>query len=505
MDIQFNFSLPFFFACPLVVFIIITWFGRFMSLYPNKNLPPQPWTLPLIGHMHHLLGALPHHALSNIAQKLGPVVRIQLGQVSAIVISSPPMAKEIMKTHDLSFANRPKLLSVEIIVYNYLDIAFAPYSNYWRQMRKICVLELLSAKKVQSFRCIREQESWNLIQSIATQRFKTINLSDKAFTLMNTIITRVVVGSRCKDQDTLLELIRGAFDLSGGFDVVDLFPSFKLLPLITGTKKKMMNIRNKMDVILDGIIFEHIEGSVNREGNELNFEDIVDALLRLKDYGGLQFPLNFENIKAVVLDMFAAGSDTSSVTIEWVMSELMMNPRVMKKAQDELRRVLKGKAKIYESDIQELDYLKLVIKESLRLHPPVPLLLPRESRENCEIGGYHIPVKTKVIINAWMIGRDPNYWIEPESFIPERFSESSINMMGTNFEYLPFGAGRRMCPGMLLGLANVELPLAMLLYHFDWELPQSQDLDMLESFGATLRRKNKLLLVPHPYNTNTDY
>ncbi|KAI3829406.1 hypothetical protein L1987_03529 [Smallanthus sonchifolius] len=480
MDIQFSFSLLFFSASLfLFFFLIIKGFRSFNSLGSNKNLPPQPWKLPLVGNIHHLIGAPPHQALRNIAQKLGPVVRLQLGQVSSVIISSLPLAKEIMKTHDITFANRPKLLGVEIITYNYTNIAFSPYGDYWRQMRKICVLELLSARKVQSFRSIREQESWDLTESIAKQKLQTINLSNKIFTMINTIASRVTFGSRCKDQVTLLELIRGLIDLSGGFDVCDLFPSITLLPLITGTKNKMLNIRNKIDAVFDSIILEHKERCADGQSNE---EDLVDVLLRLKDDGGLEFPLSYDNIKAVILDMFAAGSDTSSVTIEWVMSELMKNPRVMKKAQDEIRQVLKGKTKIHESDIQELDYLKFVIKETLRLHPPLPLLLPRECRENCEIGGYRIPVKTKVIINAWMIGRDPNYWVEPESFIPERFSESSVNMMGTDFEYLPFGAGRRMCPGMLLGLANVELPLVMLLYHFDWEIPTSEDFDMLESF-----------------------
>ncbi|KAF5820898.1 putative oxidoreductase [Helianthus annuus] len=502
MDIQFLCS-ALFFSAGLYFFFskIITGFRSFNPPDSNKNLPPQPWKLPLVGHLHHLLGTPPHHALRNIARKLGPVVHLQLGQVSAVIISSPPLARQIMKTHDLSFANRPKLLSAEIIAYNYKDIAFAPYGDYWRQMRKICVLELLSARKVQSFRSIREQESWDLIESISTQRLKTINLSDKIFTMINTIVSRISVGSRCKDQDMLLELIREGMDLSGGFDVSDLFPSITLLPRITGTRKKMEMISKKADAILNNIILEHKE----RHASHANEEDLVDVLLRLKDDECFNFPLNLYNIKAVIVDMFAAGSDTSSVTVEWAMSELMKNPRVMKKAQDELRNVLKEKTKIHESDIQELDYLKQVIKETLRLHPPLPFLLPRECREDCEIGGFHIPIKTKVIINAWMIGRDPDYWIDPESFIPERFSESTLNIMGTNFEYLPFGAGRRMCPGILLGLANVELPLAMLLYHFDWELPSgptSKNFDMFESFGATLKRKNDLLLVPHPYNTD---
>ncbi|KAI7756454.1 hypothetical protein M8C21_023101 [Ambrosia artemisiifolia] len=483
-----------------IFFIIITRsksFKYFNKFNTNKKHPPQPWKLPIFGHIHHLIGALPHHALRKIAEKYGPVVHLQFGQVSNVLISSPHFAKEIMKTHDLSFANRPKLLTVEFIAYNYTDIAFSPYGDYWRQMRKICVLELLSAKKVQSFQSIREEMSQNLVEFITMHTSKTINLTKLISTMMNTIICRVVVGSKCKDQDILLALINEAVYLSSGFDVSDLFPSIKWLPRITGTRSKLMTIRNKLDKIFDQIISDHQERSDPDHENE----DLLTVLLRVKDDGSLEFPLTFDNIKAVMLDMFAGGTDNSSATIQWAMSELLKNPKVMKKAQAEIRQVLKGKIKIQESDIQGLDYLKLVIKETLRLHPPIPLLLPRECREECEIGGYHIPIKTKVIINAWKIARDPDYWIDPESFIPERFNENSISMMGTDFEYLPFGAGRRMCPGALLGLANVELPLVMLLYHFNWQLPDGAppgDLDMTESFGASLKRKNDLLVVPSP-------
>ncbi|KAM0064922.1 putative oxidoreductase [Helianthus debilis subsp. tardiflorus] len=504
MDIHLPFSLLFFTTFIFFFLVIITRLRSINSLDTKRNHPPQPWKLPLVGHIHHLIGGLPHHALRKVAQRLGPLVHLQLGQVSAILISSPPLANEIMKTHDISFANRPKLLTVQIIAYNCQNLSFSPYGDYWKQMRKICILELLNVRKVQSFRSIREQESRNLIESLATQRSQTVKLSGMIFKMINTIISRCTVGSRCKDQAILIASIQDISQLSGGFDISDLFPSITLLPLITGKTKKMMNIRKKIDAILDSIILEHQELRVPGQSNNEN-EDLVDVLLRLKDDGDLQFPLTFDNIKAVILDMFVAGSDTSSVVIEWAMSELMKNPRVMKKAQDELRKVLKGRKMIHEPDLQELVYLKLVIKETLRLHPPLPFLLPRECRENCEVGGYHIPIKTQVILNVWMLGRDPDYWIDPESFIPERFSESSVNMIGTNFEYLPFGAGRRMCPGMALGLANVELPLAMLLYHFDLELPDgatSKDLDMSESFGVTVKRKYELLVVPHPYDAN---
>jgi cytochrome P450 len=185
------------------------------------------------------------------------------------------------------------------------------------------------------------------------------------------------------------------------------------------------------------------------------------------------------------------------------MSEMMRNPRVLEKVQAEIRQACKGKKKIDEKDIQNLSYLKSVIKETLRLHPPATLLMPRECREACEIDGYEIPIKTQLIINAWAIGRDPAFWHDGESFIPERFDSSSIDYKGANFEYIPFGAGRRMCPGILFGVANVELPLAQLLYQFDWKLPgnmKPEDLDMIENFGGVVARKNKLHLIPTSFS-----
>ncbi|KAI4296029.1 hypothetical protein L6164_036019 [Bauhinia variegata] len=201
-------------------------------------------------------------------------------------------------------------------------------------------------------------------------------------------------------------------------------------------------------------------------------------------------------------DVFAAGSDTSATTLEWVMSEIMKNDRVRKKVQTELREALGGKKTIHETDLEQLNYLKLVIKEALRLHPPAPLLLPRECRESCTVDGYEIPIKTQVIINGWALGRDPEYWRDADSFIPERFQGSSIDFKGSNFEFIPFGAGRRICPGLSFGLANIELPLAKLLYHFDWELPngmKSEDLDMTEAYGFIAGRKDNLYLIPTCY------
>lgn len=201
--------------------------------------------------------------------------------------------------------------------------------------------------------------------------------------------------------------------------------------------------------------------------------------------------------------IFTAGSETSATTVDWAMAEMMKNPTILNKAQSEVRRVFDKRGRVEEDGLQELNYLQLVIKETLRLHPPLPLLLPRVCGEQCEIGGFEIPINTKVIVNAWAMGRDPKYWKEPEKFNPDRFLEIHVDFRGTNFEYIPFGAGRRMCPGVVFGLNSMEYQLSMLLYHFDWKIPsggmKNEELNMTEAFGVTVRRKDDLYLVPTPY------
>ncbi|CAI0455269.1 unnamed protein product [Linum tenue] len=196
------------------------------------------------------------------------------------------------------------------------------------------------------------------------------------------------------------------------------------------------------------------------------------------------------------INLTEAGSDTWTITVEWAMSELMKHPRVMEKAQREVRKVFNGKGVVDEASIDRLQYLQLVLKETLRLHPPGPLAIPRESKETIVVNGYKIPAKTRVFVNLWAINRDPHHWAQPEVFEPERFLNSSVDFRGTDFHYLPFGAGRRMCPGMHYGLALAYLSLANLIYHFDWKLPHQmkpEDLDMRERFGIEVKRQNNLI------------
>jgi len=257
-----------------------------------------------------------------------------------------------------------------------------------------------------------------------------------------------------------------------------------------------------MQQFIDAIIAEHRESRAPGTGEDGDDEDLLDVLLRLQKEVDSQYPLTTDNIKTVMLDMFGAGSETSATALQWAMAELMRNPMVMRKAQDEVRRALAGHGnKVTEDKLANLHYLPLVIKETLRLHPPAPLLLPRRCGSPCQVLGFDVPEGAMVIVNAWAIDRDPAHWDAPDEFVPDRFEGDARDFRGTDFEFIPFGGGRRMCPGIALGLAHIELALAALLFHFDWELPGAMaagELDMSESFGVTAQLRSDLVVVPVP-------
>ncbi|XP_054801147.1 cytochrome P450 71D8-like [Prosopis cineraria] len=511
MDLLSSIFIIIFFLC---LFLLLARKNSKQNIKDHKNLvgtklPPGPRKLPLIGNLHQLAmaGSLPHHILRDLSHKYGPLMHLQLGEISAVIVSSPEMAKEIMKTHDLTFAQRGEILGAKIIAYDSTDIAFAPYGEYWRQMRKICTIELLSAKRVQSFTFVREDEVAKLVESIRMSSGTAINLTTKIFSLVSTVVCRTAFGKKTKDEDEFLKLMKQVVELTGGFDLADLFPSVKLVHIITRMEAKLMSMHKKLDKIIGKIVKDHqvkkMQKEVEGKGESSGVEDLVDVLLRVQQNGDLEIPITDNNVKAVIWDIFAAGTDTTATTLDWAMAELMRNPRVREKAQAEIRGAFGGKKNIQEKDLVELSYLKLVVKETLRLHPPGPLLLPRECGKPCDVGGYKIPTGTKVIVNAWAIGRDPEYWRDAERFLPERFQGTSIDYKGSNFEYIPFGAGRRMCPGSSFALPSIELTLACLLYHFNWELPDGmkpEDLDMSEVFGVTVAKKNNIYLIPTPHS-----
>ncbi|XP_060670947.1 phenylacetaldehyde oxime monooxygenase CYP71AN24 [Ziziphus jujuba] len=293
----------------------------------------------------------------------------------------------------------------------------------------------------------------------ASVRGNMVNLSEMLIATSNSVVARCILGRKLQEDDGLISSLKATF--------------------------------RELDPFLEEVIEDHKTG----ENNHSDKKDFMDFLFQLQKDGMLQMELTLNNLKAILLDMFVAGSDTTSSTGEWGMAELLRNETMMKKAQEEVRKVIGKKSIIDVNHMSKMEYLKCVSKETLRLHPP-PALIYRETSEIVKLRGYDIPPKVMVLTNSWAIHRDPNLWDRPEEFVPERFEKNPIDIKGLDFHYILFGFGRRGCPSLTFGVFAVECLMANLLHWFDWKQPE--ELDMDEVSGFTVHKKNPLLLIPIP-------
>lgn len=252
-------------------------------------------------HAPACCGSLPHHTLRDLAKKYGPLMQLQLGEVYTIIVSSPETAREVYKTHDINFSQRPYLLASRILSYGSTSIGFSPYGNYWRQLRKICILEMLSAKRIQTFRLIREEEVSKLVQSISSSAGSPINLSGNIFSLMYSVTSRAAFGMKSKDQEEFILAMKEVMELASGFSISDMYPSIKLLEVISLLRPKLEKLQKKVDGVLDCIIIKHKERKRSGISSDGEVEDLLDVLLKLQDHDDLEFPLTTDNIKAVIL------------------------------------------------------------------------------------------------------------------------------------------------------------------------------------------------------------
>ncbi|KAD2805911.1 hypothetical protein R6Q59_029075 [Mikania micrantha] len=484
---------------PLITFLHLL--PKIIKTKQSFNRPPGPHGLPFIGNLHQIDQSSIHTYLWNLTKTYGPIVSLRFGFKSAVVISSASLAKEILHTQDLVFCDRPLFISQRKMTYNGIDIAFSPYSQNWRDMRKIFNLHLFSPKRLQSSRFIREDELSSVIKTIRDRALSSekINLSELMKNLMNNIMLRVCFGERYQyvyKKSKVFRLIDEVQAHMVDLYVSDIWPGLPfggLVDRLMGKMNRLNKCYQDLDSFFQQLIDEHM--IINKQKHKIykEYENVIDVLLQLAEDN--LFTLTHEHIKGLLMDILVPGTDTVAATVVWAMALLIKNPKAMKKAQEEVRKVIGMDGKLDEDHhLPRLTYLKAVIKETMRLYPPAPLLVPRETRKDAIVQGYEIKQKTLVYVNAWAIGRDPKSWDKPELFLPERFKGYC-----NDFDLIPFGAGRRICPGMSTGEMMVEVLVANLLYLFDWGLPKEEDIDFDTTPGITMHKKNHLYLLPQLY------
>uniref|UniRef100_A0A8R7P2F0 Cytochrome P450 71D7 n=2 Tax=Triticum urartu TaxID=4572 RepID=A0A8R7P2F0_TRIUA len=467
---------------------------------PRPKLPPGPWQLPIIGSLHHLLRGLPHHIMRDLSLRHGPLMLLRVCEREAIVVSSAEAAREIYKGNEATFSARLSSPGIDELSRHGQGIVFAPYGDHWRLLRRILMMELLSARRVKAFRRIREEEAARLVSSLqATSDGRLVNIGERLEEFVTDSVVRAIFGDRLPDRATFLRIVKQGMDLSLIFGLRDLFPSSWLVRLVPrGGGGKAERHRQEVFSVMGSILKSHEERRAAREGDAEHEQDMVQVLLRIQKDATTRVSLTDGVIRALLIDVFGAALDTAT-TLQWAMAELMANPRVMRRVQSEADCALAGQATVQEAALKSMQYLRAVIKETLRLHPPA-VLFPRMCVGDCKIQGYDVPRGMIVLTNTWAFSRDPKYWDEPDKFMPERFEgEGVADLRGMDFEFTPFGVGRRICPGIDFAYANLEIALASLLYHFNWELPlgvEPGEAVMTEEFGVTARRKVNLFVRP---------
>ncbi|XP_038716474.1 cytochrome P450 CYP82D47-like [Tripterygium wilfordii] len=480
----------------------------------NKSTPPKAggaW--PVIGHLHLLSGPQPaHRTLGLMADKCGPIFTINLGVHRALVVCNSEIAKECLMTHDKAFASRPKTLAMEILGYNQTMIGFSPYGPYWRQMRKMATLELLSTHRLEMLKNVRQSEVKTSIKELyqlwADNRSTgpnqvLVDMKRWFGDVTLNVIFRIIVGKRYsgdgQESGGWKLVLREFIELSGKFVVSDALPFLRWLDL-GGDEKAMKRIAKELDYVFEEWLEEHKKK--RSSGERVDEKDFMDVMLSVLDDEN-DLPAGHSahtTIKSTCLALMLAASDTTLVTLTWALSLLLNNRDVLYKAQQELESHIGREKPVNESDTKSLVYIEAIIKETFRMYPAAPLLIPHESMEDCTVAGYHIPAGTQLILDAWKIHHDPLVWEDPHEFRPERFltTHKDVDVKGQNFELIPFGSGRRMCPGVLFALQVLRLTLANLLHGFDFETPNGEPVDMTESNGLTILKESPLEVLVAP-------
>ncbi|KAH6784355.1 cytochrome P450 [Perilla frutescens var. hirtella] len=447
------------------------------------RLPPSPAAaLPVVGHLHLLKPPL-HRNFHHLSQRSGPIFSLKLGIRRCVVVSSPTLVEECFTKNDKILANRPRILVDKYICYNHTTMSGAPY-EIWRSLRRISAQEVLSAGRLNAFLQIRQDEVDRLLRSLhkaSHQGFYKVELRPKLSELTFNNLMRMLAGKRLSDSK-YLQLINKVFEMAQASDPQDFLPFLQWIDY-GGYTKKLSALAQETDEMLQSLVDEHRRETRN---------SMIGHLLSLQE-SEPQFYSDV-TIKGLLLNLLFAGTDTTAITIEWAMSLLLNNPHILTKAQEELETKIGQQRLIVEEDLSTLPYLQNVILETFRLFPAGPLLVPHESSSDCTIGGYDIPRGTLLFVNAWAIQRDLGVWEDATSFKPERFEGVEVEV----HKLMPFGMGRRSCPGAGLAQRLVGLALGSMIQCFDWKRLSSEEVDLAEGDGLTMPKLKPLQAMCRP-------
>ncbi|XP_004303043.1 PREDICTED: cytochrome P450 76A2-like [Fragaria vesca subsp. vesca] len=493
---------------PSLLFLLIRWRSNSGG---EQAFPPGPPGWPILGNMLDL-GAMPHKTLTELRHRFGSVLWLRLGVRNTMVIQSAKAATEFFKNHDLTFVERNINIGARVHDYHKGSLALAPYGTQWRVLRRLVTVDMLTNKRINETasirrKCVENMQKW--IEEEATKLEENGSSSEgvhvarfvflMTFNLLgNLMLSRDLVDPNSKEGLEFFDAMRGLMETNGHGNIADYFPWLRWLDP-QGVKRRMKKHVGKALEIASCFVKARMKERKLVGGEKT--KDFLDVLLDFEDNENDESAkISDHHLNIFILEIFMAGSETTSSTTEWALTELLCNPETLNKAKSELNRVIGPNRKIEESDVDNLPYLQCIIKETFRLHPPIPFLVPRKAVQDTKFMGYFVPKDTQVFVNAYAIGRDPEVWTdEPESFKPERFIGSKIDYKGQHYELIPFGAGRRMCAGVPLGHRMLHLTLGSLLHQFDWALGRNvskESMNWNDNLGITMRKSEPLLAVP---------
>ncbi|KAG2672870.1 hypothetical protein I3843_13G054200 [Carya illinoinensis] len=455
------------------------------------KLPPGPIPVPVFGNWLQVGDDLNHRNLTDLAKKFGDIFLLRMGQRNLVVVSSPELAKEVLHTQGVEFGSRTRNVVFDIFTGKGQDMVFTVYGEHWRKMRRIMTVPFFTNKVVQQHRSGWEEEAACVVEDVKNnpEASKTgIVIRRRLQLMMYNNMYRIMFHRRFESLDDPLFLKlrtlngeRSRLAQSFEYNYGDFIPILR--PFLRGYLKICKEVKDtRLKLFKDYFIDDGKNfGSTKATDNE-GLKSAMDHILDAQKKG----EINEDNVLYIVENINVAAIETTLWSIEWGLAELVNHPEVQKKVQHELDTVLGPGVQVTEPDLQKLPYLQAVVKEVLRLRMAIPLLVPHMNLNEAKLGGYDIPAESKVLVNAWWLANNPAHWKNPEEFRPERFleEESKVEANGNDFRFLPFGVGRRSCPGIILALPILGITLGRLAQNFELCPPPGQSkIDTSEKGG----------------------